>query len=493
MPAWWERAVIYEIYPRSFQDSDGDGIGDLAGVESRLDYLVALGVDAIWLTPIYPSPGADCGYDVSDHSAVAAEYGGEQAFDSLIAAAHERGIKVLLDVVASHTSIEHPWFREHPERYVWADGDGPPNNWIASFGGPAWSRDERSGRWYLHSFFPEQPDLDWRRADVREAMGEMISGWVARGVDGFRIDAVDRLVKDAGFRDDPPGREPFPLPVHPDQQSLDLIRSRDDREIGLALAALREAAGDVPLIGEVYLPGHRLARYLEHLDRVFAFDLLHAPWQAAALADVLDRAATEPGLAWVTSNHDFSRVATRWGPDAVRNAAMLLLTLPGCAFLYQGEELGMADGPGATARRSIASAAMPSATRCPGIRARPAASRPASPGCPRPGPPGGTAAEQLGDPGSVLSLFRGLIALRRELEGPVGAIAEDARPALVRARRPARDRAQPRRRAARRIRGSGRAGRCSRPAPARSRAGSSGASRPGPFRPSDEFVAGRHV
>ncbi len=425
MAAWWERAVIYEIYPRSFQDSDGDGIGDLTGVESRLDHFVDLGVDAIWLTPIYPSPGADCGYDVSDHAAVAGEYGGEQAFGSLIAAAHQRGIKVLLDVVASHTSIEHPWFRDHPERYVWADGDGPPNNWIASFGGPAWSRDERSGRWYLHSFFPEQPDLDWRRADVREAMGEMISGWVARGADGFRIDAVDRLVKDAGFRDDPPGRQPFPLPVHPDQQSLDLIRSRDDREIGLALAALREAAGDVPLIGEVYLPGDRLARYLEHLDRVFAFDLLHAPWQASALADVLDRAATEPGLAWVTSNHDFSRVATRWGPDAVRNAAMLLLTLPGCAFLYQGEELGMVDGPGATGPEIDRFGRDSFRHPMPWEPGPAGGFTSGEPWLPATGAPGGTATEQLGDPGSVLSLFRSLIAVRRELEGPVGSIAED--------------------------------------------------------------------
>ena len=206
---------------------------------------------------------------------------------------------MLLDLVASHTSIEHPWFREQPERYVWAD-DGPPNNWVASFGGPAWSRDERSGRWYLHSFFAEQPDLDWRNPEVREAMGEVVRHWLDRGVDGFRVDAVDRLMKDAALRDDPVGERAVPAaraPRRPAPRSDPLPRrSRDRRSRS---AALREAAGEAPLIGEVYLPGDRLGPYLEHFDRVFAFDLLHAPWEAGALAAVLRaasaRAASSPG------------------------------------------------------------------------------------------------------------------------------------------------------------------------------------------------------
>ena len=174
---WWRDAVVYQIYPRSFQDSDGDGVGDLPGIASRLDHLEWLGVDALWLSPIFPSPGADLGYDVSDYVEVDPLFGSLADLDALIAESHRRGLRVLLDLVASHTSIEHPWFREHPDWYVWADGDEPPNNWLASFGGSAWSRDERTGRWYLHSFYPEQPDLDWRNPEVREA----IAGVVASG------------------------------------------------------------------------------------------------------------------------------------------------------------------------------------------------------------------------------------------------------------------------------------------------------------------------
>src|SRR4051812_48301039 len=184
---WWRDAVIYQIYPRSFQDSDGDGLGDIPGVTARLDHLDWLGVDAIWLSPFYPSPGADLGYDVVDFTGVDPRLGTLAQVDELIEAAHARGLRVLLDLVPSHTSIEHPWFREHPERYVWADG-GPPNNWRASFGGPAWARDEVTGRWYLHSFYPEQPDLDWRNPDVRTAMGEVVRFWLDRGADGFRVD-----------------------------------------------------------------------------------------------------------------------------------------------------------------------------------------------------------------------------------------------------------------------------------------------------------------
>ena len=416
MQGWWENAVVYEVYPRSFQDSDGDGIGDLGGITSRLDHLGRLGVDAIWLAPIYSSPLVDFGYDVSDHTAVAPEYGGLADFDALLGAAHERGIRVLLDLVVSHTSIEHPWFREHPDFYVWADGPEPPNNWVASFGGPAWSRDERSGRLYLHSFYAEQPDLDWRNPDLREAMAGVVRFWAERGVDGFRVDAVDRMVKDAELRDDPPGTAPFPLPVHPDQQDLDLIHSRDAPEIDVALRALREAAGELPLIGEVYLPAARAARYLDHLDASFSFDLLHARWDADELRAAI-AIAGEPGrVAWVVSNHDFPRVATRWGAENARSAAVLLLCLGGPAFVYQGDEIGMLDGPGGSppldrfgrdaCRHPMQWTGQPLGGFTSG-----------APWLSLVDPATRNVRSQAGDDGSILELFRRLIGLRGELRG----------------------------------------------------------------------------
>ena len=344
---WWEDAVVYQIYPRSFQDSDGDGIGDLRGVLQRLDHLSYLGVDAFWLSPIYPSPLADFGYDVSDYTAVDPVFGTLDDLDSLVAAAHERGLRVLLDLVPSHTSIEHPWFREHPDRYIWSPVDGPPNNWAAAFGGPAWSRDPGGRGWYLHTFYPEQPDLDWRNPEVARVMQDVVRFWLARGVDGFRVDAVNVLLKDAGLRDDPPASGEFPLPLTGEAAELDHEHSGNRPEVTQALAALREAAGDALLVGEVYLETSEYPRYLEHLDLVFAFELLHSPWETERL-----RAAIEPALAlgrvaWVLSNHDFPRLASRVGEPRLRKAAELLLSLPGTAFIYQGDEIGLADGPGA--------------------------------------------------------------------------------------------------------------------------------------------------
>jgi alpha-glucosidase len=344
---WWRDAVVYQVYVRSFQDSDGDGIGDLRGVLARLDHIERLGADALWLSPFYPSPLADLGYDVSDHTAVDPRLGSLADLDRLVAEAHARGLRVLLDLVPSHTSIEHPWFRDHPDRYVWSD-DGPANNWRASFGGPAWSRDEARGRWYLHSFYAEQPDLDWRNPEVAEALAGVIRFWLDRGVDGFRVDAVDRLVKDADLRDDPPAREPYPLALHPEHARLEHRHSRDQPDVGLALRALRQAAGRALLVGEAYVPTGHLDRYLDHLDLAFCFELLHAAWSARRLADVISRAADRGGVAWTLSNHDFPRLATRLGSENARLAAMLLLTLPGPAFIYQGDEIGMTDGPGAT-------------------------------------------------------------------------------------------------------------------------------------------------
>ena len=200
--------VVYQVYPRSFQDSDGDGVGDLRGIEARLDHLAWLGVDALWMSPIFPSPMHDFGYDISDYTNVDPVFGSLADFDSLVAAARARGLEVLLDLVPCHTSIEHPWFREHPDWYIWTDA---PNNWLSAFGGSAWSR--RDGRWYLHSFYPEQADLDWRNPEVIAAMQDVLRFWLERGVAGYRVDAIDRLLKDPQLRDDPPASEPFGLPL----------------------------------------------------------------------------------------------------------------------------------------------------------------------------------------------------------------------------------------------------------------------------------------
>src|SRR4051812_22440539 len=237
---WWQDAVIYQIYPRSFQDSDGDGVGDLPGIESRLDHIAWLGADALWLSPVYPSPMYDMGYDVADYKGVDRLFGTLGDFDSLVAAARERGLRVLQDVVPCHTSIEHPWFREHPDWYIWRD---EPNNWLSAFGGSAWTLDEERGRYYLHSFYPEQPDLDWRNAEVVEAMHGVFRFWLERGVDGFRIDAIARLLKDPELRDDPPASEPFGLPLREDEAKLALSNSRNHPDIAAALAGIREVVG----------------------------------------------------------------------------------------------------------------------------------------------------------------------------------------------------------------------------------------------------------
>jgi alpha-glucosidase len=414
----WREGVVYQVYPRSFQDSDGDGIGDLPGISTRLDYLGDLGVDALWLSPIYPSPLADFGYDVSDHAGVDPVFGTLGDFNAFVHAAHERGLKVLMDLVACHTSIEHPWFREHPDWYVWSPVDGPPNNWVSAFGGPAWSRDERSGRWYLHSFYPEQPDLDWHNPEVVEAMQGVVRFWIERGVDGFRIDAIDRLMKDPELRDDEPSNEPFGLFLLEHELGRDLSRSRNWHGIGKALGAIREAAGDAPLVGEIYLPARRHTPYLEHLDRAFIFELLQAPWQAGVVRAVVESGSVGPGAAWVLSNHDFGRLPSRVGREHERAAAMLLLALPGTAFLYQGDEIGLSNGPGHD----------PPYDRVGRDAFRHPMQWEDSPGggfttgrpwLPLVDPAERNVAAQTADGDSTLSYWKQLIALRRELEGPL--------------------------------------------------------------------------
>jgi alpha-glucosidase len=417
----WHGGVVYQIYPRSFQDSDGDGVGDLPGIRRRLEYLEWLGVDALWLSPIYPSPLADFGYDVSDYTAVDPDFGTLEDFEALASDAHARGLRLLMDLVPCHTSIEHPWFREHPDWYIWADGrdGGPPNNWVAAFGGSSWTFDEARGRWYLHSFYPEQPDLDWRDPEVVAAMGEAIRFWLDRGADGYRVDAIDHLMKDPQLRDDPRTSEPFGLPVPDFHIGIDFRHSRNGPGTAEALAAIRAAAGDSLLIGEVYLPTRYVGPYLDQLDRFFVFELFHAPWDAAVMRPIIDAAlgaATREGTgpAWVMSNHDFGRLASRFGHERERAAALLLLTLPGTAFLYQGDEIGLADGPGADPpfdragrdpfRHPMQWDASPHGGFSDGV-----------PWLAAVDPAERNVAAQREDPVSLLSFWRALIALRREL------------------------------------------------------------------------------
>ncbi len=413
---WWQDAVVYQIYPRSFQDSDGDGVGDLRGILQRLDHLSYLGVDALWLSPMYPSPLADFGYDVSDYTAVDPVFGTLKDLDELVRATHERGLRVLLDLVSSHTSIEHPWFREHPDRYIWSPVDGPPNNWVAAFGGPAWSRDEQSGRWYLHTFYPEQPDLDWRNPEVVQAMQEVMRFWLDREVDGFRVDAVNVLVKDAELRDDPPASGSFPLPLMGESAELEHVYSANRPEVADVLAALRAAAGDALLVGEVFLGTPEYPRYLEHLDLVFAFELLFSPWNAKRLRAAIEPALALERVAWVLSTHDFPRLASRAGEAHLRDAAMLLLSLPGTAFVYQGDEIGLADGPGAdppfdrAGRDRHRHPMQWDATATGGFTT-------GRPWLPLVDPDHRNVDAQRGDPDSLLEHYRRLIARRRVLGG----------------------------------------------------------------------------
>jgi alpha-glucosidase len=340
---WWRRGVIYEIYPRSFQDSDGDGVGDLRGISARLPYLRALGVDAIWLTPIYRSPQADFGYDISDHSAVDPRYGTLQDFDALVAAAHAHGLRVLLDYVPNHTSIEHPWFRERPDFYYWRD---EPNNWRSAFGGSAWER--LGDRYYLHTYLPEQPDLNWRNPAVRDAMLDVLRFWIDRGVDGFRVDATRQLLKDPQWRDNPPN--PGWDGVN-EYDSLLPVHSADLDEVQDVVAAIRRVIGDRLMVAEVYAPIERLVRYYGRdgsgAQLPFNFHLLTTAWEAEAIASLVERyeAALPDGAwpNWVLGNHDRPRIASRVGAAQARVAAMLLLTLRGTPTLYYGDEIGMTD------------------------------------------------------------------------------------------------------------------------------------------------------
>ncbi|HNP39937.1 MAG TPA: alpha-glucosidase [Nitrospira sp.] len=367
---WWQSAIVYQIYPWSFQDSNGDGIGDLPGIISRLDYLNgspdSLGVDAIWLSPIYPSPMHDFGYDVSDYCDIDPRFGTLADFDRLVSEAHRRGIRVVMDLVLNHTSNQHPWFIESRSSrtsakrdwYYWADGKSgrrPPNNWAARFGGSAWTHDPHTGQYYLHSFLSEQPDLNWTNPAVRDAVFGVVRFWLDRGVDGFRLDAINWLGKDTSWPDNPArlAWRSYYRQIH--------RYDRDQPHTHEALRALRSSLKDredILLVGETSsdTPGGPAAFYgngSNELHEVFDFRLLRSDWHPDTFRRLIldsDRAVPQGG--WppvVFSNHDQSRHIDRYGAggEAIRRAraaALLLFTLRGTPFVYYGEELGLRDG-----------------------------------------------------------------------------------------------------------------------------------------------------
>jgi len=359
--SWWRHGVFYQIYPRSFQDSNADGVGDIRGIVDRLPYLQALGIDAIWLSPIFPSPMVDFGYDISDYTGIDPLFGTMDDFDALVAAAHAAGLKIILDLVPNHTSDQHPWFvesrasRDNPKRdwYLWrdpaADG-GPPNNWLSEFGGSAWQYDEATGQYYYHAFLAQQPDLNWRNREVREAVYDVMRFWLRKGVDGFRVDVIWHLIKDAAFRDNPPN--PNFHEGRPPHERLMTQYSTDQPEVHEVIAEMRRVIdefGSRVLIGEVYLPLHRLVAYygndLAGAQMPFNFALLSTLWSARSIEKIIaDYERALPAGAWpnwVLGNHDRPRVASRVGPEQARVAAMLLLTLRGTPTLYYGDEIGM--------------------------------------------------------------------------------------------------------------------------------------------------------
>ncbi len=462
---WWRDGIIYQVYVRSFADGNGDGLGDLAGLLSRLDYLRDLGVDALWLSPIYPSPDVDFGYDVADHAAVDPRFGTLADFDRLVAECHRRGLRVVLDMVMNHTSDQHAWFREsrasrgaaRRDWYMWADR---PNNWKAVFGGSAWKRDPATGQYYLHLFAPGQPDVNWRNPSARAAQLDVFRFWLERGVDGFRLDVFNAYFKDAALRDNPrkPGLRAFERQRH--------VHDIDQPEMAPLLAELRALLDSYPdryAVGETFMgtPAKAASYCGEHaLHTAFSFDFTSSdvsfPWDPSWIArrvsareEVFRAAGIWPTT--VMSNHDLPRAAGRYGrgedDTAAKTAMALLLTLRGTPFIYYGEEIGMRDirlrrseildppgrkyWPVYRGRDGCRSPMQWDATTGAGFSAGEPAGRPAGrlsggPAAAAPWLPvhpdyrGRNVAAQSRDPGSMLSFTRALISLRR------------ATPALVR-------------------------------------------------------------
>jgi alpha-glucosidase len=441
---WWQRGIVYQVYPRSFQDTNDDGIGDLQGVRRRLDYLTWLGVDALWLSPIFPSPMADFGYDISDYRAVDTVFGTLTDFDQLVEDAHARGLKLILDFVPNHTSEQHPWFlesrssRRNPKRdwYLWRDPSedgGPPNNWLANFGGSGWEFDISTGQYYYHAFLKEQPDLNWRNPEVRRAMFGVLRFWLDRGVDGFRVDVLWLLIKDDLFRDNPPNPAWRPGQPGIERRLQQYTADRPEiHELVHEMRAILDAYPDRVLIGEIYLPLTRLVTYygenLRGAQLPFNFQLISAPWTARDIARVVDdyEAALPAGgwPNWVLGNHDQKRIATRIGAAAAPLAAMLLLTLRGTPTLYYGDELGLENvaipanrlqDPWAKSEPGLGFGRDPERTPMPWDNSENAGFTAGSPWLPlNSDHEMRNVAALAADPRSILTLHRRLIALRRE-------------------------------------------------------------------------------
>lgn len=383
-PSWWRHAVIYQIYPRSFADSDGDGIGDLQGIRDRMDYLARLGVDALWLSPFYRSPQADAGYDVADYRDVDPLFGDLDEFDKMLSRAHQSGLKVIVDLVPNHTSDEHVWFKEAlaspvgsaaRDRYMFRTGKGengelPPNNWESLFGGSAWTRIEGTDQWYLHMFDVKQADLNWRNPEVREEFIRTLRFWLDRGVDGFRVDVAHGLIKKEGLPDneEKQGVEGVDIDGHHgpmwDQEDVHEIY-REWRKV------LNEYDGERTMVAEAWVPTPRMARFIraDEMCQAFNFPYLMTPWNASSYRNIIQRSLDEfskvgAPSTWVMSNHDVTRHTSRLGiskpgtvlqglslhteqPDEVlglrraRASIFMTLGLPGSAYIYQGEELGL--------------------------------------------------------------------------------------------------------------------------------------------------------
>jgi alpha-glucosidase len=452
MNSWWRGAVIYQIYPRSFADTDGDGVGDLRGVTQRLDYVAGLGVDGIWLSPVFTSPMQDFGYDVADYCAIDPLFGTLEDFAALLERAHSLGLRVILDQVYSHTSDQHPWFeasrqdRTNPyaEWYVWADPkpDGtPPNNWLASFGGSAWTWEPRRRQYYLHNFLPSQPDLNFHTTAVQDAILDVARFWIGLGVDGFRLDVANYYFHNKNLADNPP-RPGYAGPrALGYQQRLHNISQPETLSFLRRLRSLLDLYPDRMAVAEIFCE-RQLDRVIEYtagaalLHTAYSFALLGPPMNPAQLRTVISRvldAEGEPWPSWALSNHDVPRVASRWAvprepPQAVAPLCLaLLLTLRGTAFLYQGEELGLPqpDLPRAALRDPDAIANWPHGLGRDGARTP----------MPWDGTPGGgfsagqpwmpiiephlalNASAQARDASSPLSLTRRLLALRKSLPG----------------------------------------------------------------------------
>jgi alpha-glucosidase len=436
--AWWRDAVVYQVYVRSFADSDGDGVGDLPGITAHLPHVADLGADAVWLTPFFTSPMADHGYDVADYCDVDPLFGSLADLDALLAEAHRLGLRVIVDLVPNHTSDQHPWFTEHPDRYLIRPASPePPNNWTSVFGGPAWSR-LPSGEWYLHLFAPQQPDVDWRNPVVHEEWERILRFWLDRGVDGFRIDVAHGLYKDAQLRDNPAGLRGG---IGADLDAIDSPYVWDQPETLAVYERWREITDSYEerlMVGEVFLKDlTRVGRYVApgRLHQAFNFLVMSKRFDAAALRPVLQQALEVFGESptWVLSNHDLVRHATRYGGgEQGRRRALAattaLLALPGSPYLYQGEELGL--------EQSF----VPPELRQDPMYFNSGKTVPGRDGCRTPMPwtdePGhgfttGTpwlpfgadatsVAAQHDDPTSVLSAYRTALALRRSLREELG-------------------------------------------------------------------------